>query len=159
MRFCVAWRAEEYGYEKFESGSIDTVSVWPVEGFDDVSPVDGGILQEGYSVGKSERAIFCYQPLTKRLRARTKDDTSHMVVPSAASRLRVDIISTTCASRGGLISDIPKRTSKARTASVSLVISGPSWIRTCTREVPGARLKRTCQTIDAYGRIKWLTSG
>lgn len=79
--------------------------------------------------------------LTKLLKARTNEPASHIGVPSAARRPNVDMISTTWASRGGLASDIPNRTRRARTVSGSLVMSGPSWIKVCTNDVPGGRLE------------------
>ena len=137
MRIGISRTIEEDGDQQLQRGRIDPMSIRPVECLDDAGPVKVDMLQ---NVSTTMDATVLKLELTKLPKALTNAPTSHKVVPSAASRAKLDIISTTWVSRGGLASEMPNRGRSARTVSASLVISGPSWIRVWTRDAPGGRL-------------------
>lgn len=78
-------------YEKFQSCRVHTQPFRPVKCLDDSSPIQRDMLYELVSCG----LIRTSQKLTKLLKALTNAPTSHSVPPSAASRARLVIISTT----------------------------------------------------------------
>ena len=68
------------------------MSIRPVECLDDVGPVRVGMLQ---NVSTTMDATMLKLELTKLPKALTNAPMSHKVVPSAASRAKPDVISTT----------------------------------------------------------------
>src|SRR5260221_13755504 len=102
MRIGITRRAGKNSNQHFEGRSVNAMSVHPVEGLDDGSPIQVHVLKEMKKLDVFSKTC-AYMVLTKLTRARTNAPTSQITFPSAAKRAKVDISSTTCVSRGGLV--------------------------------------------------------